>query len=100
VSWNEVSLKSQIYTEYSSALANYKSSLYNLRLLDDNKSRAQNVYRIVSLQYNQGVIAYLNLLVAESNLISAEIGYLDALFQLLSSKIDLEKAMGDIPSHY
>jgi outer membrane protein TolC len=100
VDLDEMNLKSQIYTEYSSALANYKSNLYNLRLLDDNKSRAQNVYRIVSLQYNQGVVAYLNLLVAESNLISAEIGYLDALFQLLSSKIDLEKARGEIPSHY
>ena len=100
VNWDEVNLKSQIYTEYSSALANYKSSMYNLRLLDDNKSRAQNVYRVVSLQYNQGVVAYLNLLVAESNLITAEIGYIDALFQLLSSKIDLEKAMGEIPSHY
>ena len=100
VNWEEMNLKSQIYTEYSSALANYKSNLYNLRLLDDNKSRAQNVYRVVSLQYNQGVVAYLNLLVAESNLITAEIGYIDALFQLLSSKIDLEKAMGEIPSHY
>ena len=100
VNWEEMNLKSQIYTEYTSALGNYKSNLYNLRLLDDNKSRAQNVYRVVSLQYNQGVVAYLNLLVAESNLITAEIGYIDALFQLLSSKIDLEKAMGEIPSHY
>ena len=100
VNWNEVNLKSQIYTEYISALANYKSNLYNLHLLDDNKARAQNVYRIVSLQYNQGVVAYLNLIVAESNLITAETGYLDALFQVLSSKIDLEKAMGEIPFHY
>jgi outer membrane protein TolC len=100
VNWEEMNLKSEIYTEYSSALANYKSNLYNLRLLGDNKSRAQNVYRVVSLQYNQGVVAYLNLLVAESNLITAEIGYVDALFQLLSSKIDLEKAMGEIPSQY
>jgi len=100
VNLEEMNLKSQIYTEYTSALANYKSNLYNLRLLDDNKSRAQNVYRVVSLQYKQGVVAYLNLLVAESNLITAEIGSIDALFQLLSSKIDLEKAMGEIPSHY
>ncbi|MGA9406955.1 MAG: TolC family protein [Bacteroidota bacterium] len=100
VNWDEINLKSQIYTEYTSALANYKSNLYNLRLLGDNKSRAQDVYRVVSLQYNQGVVAYLNLLVAESNLITAEIGYIDALFQLLSSKIDLEKAMGEIPPHY
>jgi len=100
LNWDELSLKSEIYTEYTSALANYKSNLYNLRLLDDNKSRARDVYRVVSLQYNQGVVAYLNVLVAESNLITAEIGYVGALFQLLSSKIDLEKSMGEIPTHY
>ena len=100
VDWDEVKLKSEIYSEYTSALANYKSNVYNLRLLDENKMRARDVYRVISLQYNQGVVAYLNLLVAESNLITAEIGSVDALFQLLSSKIDLEKAMGEIPSHY
>jgi outer membrane protein TolC len=100
VNWEEMNLRSQIYTEYSSALAGYKSNLYNLQVLGDNKSQAQNVYRVISLQYNQGVVAYLNLLVAESNLITAEIGYIDALFHLLSSKIDLEKAMGEIPYRY
>jgi outer membrane protein TolC len=91
---SEVNLKSEINVEYTSALANYKSSLYNWHLLKDNQSRAKNVFDIVLLQYDQGIVAYLNLIVAESNLITAEIGYTDALFQLLSSKIDLEKAMG------
>jgi outer membrane protein TolC len=95
--WAEVNLRSQIYAEYTSALASYKSNLYNMSLMQDNKTRAMNVYRIVSLQYNQGIVSYLNIIVAESNLINAEIGYLDALFQVLSSKIDLEKATGDIP---
>ncbi len=97
IDWAEVNLKSQIYTEYTSALANYKSNLYNWELLKDNEVRARNVYRIVSLQYKQGIVAYLNMIVAESNLIQAEVGYTNALFQLLSSKIDLEKALGDIP---
>jgi outer membrane protein TolC len=96
----EVNLKSVLNEEYSSALANYKSNLYNWRLMKDNKSRAQNVYNIVSLQYKQGIVAYLNLIVAESNLITAEIGYVDSLFQLLSSKIDLEKAIGEISINY
>jgi outer membrane protein TolC len=95
--WAEVNLRSQIYAEYTSALSSYKSNLYNMSLMQDNKTRAMNVYRIVSLQYNQGIVSYLNIIVAESNLINAEIGYLDALFQVLSSKIDLEKATGDIP---
>jgi outer membrane protein TolC len=97
VNWEEKKLKSQIYAEYTTALASYKSNLYNLMILKDNEKRAKNVYRIVSLQYMQGIVAYLNIIVAESNLITAEIGYINALFQLLSSKIDLEKAIGVIP---
>ncbi|MVN22075.1 TolC family protein [Mucilaginibacter arboris] len=93
---SEVNLRSQIYTEYTTALANYKSNLYNLRELQKNVVLAKRVYFVVTLQYQQGVVAYLNVITAESNLINSEIGYLNALFQLLSSKIDLEKAMGNI----
>jgi outer membrane protein TolC len=97
---DELNLKSQIYKEYTSAKANYKSNLYNWHLLKINRARAKDVYDIVSLQYNEGIIPYLNLIIAESNLITAEIGYLNALFQVLSSKVDLEKAMGEITINY
>jgi outer membrane protein TolC len=96
VNWDESKLKSQIYTEYTSALASYKSNMYNLQILKDNEMRAKDVFRIVSLQYKQGIVPYLNIIVAESNLITAEIGYINSLFQVLSSKIDLEKAIGVI----
>ncbi|HTI11343.1 MAG TPA: TolC family protein [Puia sp.] len=94
--WSEVSLKSQIYSEYTSALASYKSNLYDLSSQRENVDLARRTYGIVALQYQQGVVAYLNVITAESNLITSEIGYLNALFQLLSSKIDLEKSMGVI----
>ncbi|HSZ86916.1 MAG TPA: TolC family protein [Puia sp.] len=94
--WDEVNLKSQIYIDYTSALANYKSNLYNYEIMKDNEEKAKRVYGIVQLQYSQGIVAYLNVITAESNLISSEIGYVNALFQLLSSKIDLQKAMGVI----
>jgi outer membrane protein TolC len=95
--WSVVNLKSEIYSEYTSALANYKSNLYNLEVLKNNVALAKRVYFVVTLQYKQGIVAYLNVITAESNLITSEIGYLNVLFQLLSSKIDLEKAMGNIP---
>ena len=94
--WSEVDLRSAIYSEYTAALANYKSNLYNLNILKDNEALAKRVYFVVTLQYKQGIVAYLNVITAESNLITAEIGHLNALFQVLSSKIDLEKAMGNI----
>ena len=94
--WSETDLKSEIYTEYSSALGNYKGNYYNLELLQRNVALARRVYFVVTLQYKQGIVAYLNVITAESNLITAEISYLNALFQVLSNKIDLQKAMGNI----
>ena len=90
----EISLQSQIYSEYSNALATYKSNLYELATMGENEAMAKKVYKIVSLQYNQGIVPYLNVVNAESNLINSEIGYINTLFQVLSSKIDLEKSMG------
>ena len=94
--WSVVGLKSEIYSEYTTALANYKSNLYNMQQLEKNEALAKRVYFVVKLQYKQGIVAYLNVITAESNLITAEISYLNALFQVLSSKIDLEKARGEI----
>lgn len=94
--WDQTNLKSQIYTEYTAALANYKSNYYNLQLLQKNVALSRRVYFVVELQYKQGIIPYLNVITAQSNLITSEINYLNALFQVLSDKIDLEKAMGNI----
>jgi multidrug efflux system outer membrane protein len=96
IRWDEVDLKSQLYKEYTSGLGSYRSNLFNFKTQQKNVAMAKRVYFVVDLQYKQGIVAYLNVITAESNLITAEINYTNALFQLLSSKIDLEKAMGDI----
>lgn len=96
IDYGALSLRSEIYTEYATALANYKSNLYNYNVLKDNVEMARDVDRVVLLQYHQGTVAYLNVITAETNLETSEISYTNALFQLLSSKIDLEKAMGYI----
>ena len=96
IGWNEVDLKSQIYKEYATALGSYKGNYYNLQQLQRNVNLARRVYFVVNLQYKQGIVPYLNVITAESNLISSEISYLNALFQVLSNKIDLQKAMGNI----
>lgn len=96
ITWDEADLKSQIYKEYTTALANYKGNYYNLQLLQKNVNMARRVYFVVTLQYKQGIVPYLNVITAESNLISSEISYFNALFQVLSNKVDLQKAMGTI----
>ncbi len=95
--WNEANLKASVYSEYTTALANYKSNVYNMRQMRDNVTMARRVYFVVDLQYKQGIVPYLNVITAESNLRTAQLTYLNALFQTLSSKIDWQKAMGMLP---
>jgi outer membrane protein TolC len=91
-------LKSSVNTEYTQALSNYKSNLNNYQTQKDNLELANNVYKIIELQYKSGIKTYLNVITAETNLRSTQVNYLNALYQVLISKIDLEKALGTI--HY
>jgi len=90
----EVNLESNFYTQYQTALAGYKSNLNEMKLLKENEDMAKDVYGVVTLQYRQGIVPYLNVITAETNLISSEINYLNTLFQVLISKVNLEKSMG------
>jgi outer membrane protein TolC len=85
-----------INTEYVEALAGYKSNYTNWQLLQQNVSLAKDVYKVVSLQYREGIKTYLDVIISQSDLRTAELNYYNALFQLLSSKIDLEKALGTL----
>ncbi|OQY93226.1 MAG: transporter [Sphingobacteriales bacterium UTBCD1] len=91
-----VNFKNQVNSEYSAAMANYKSSLSFFLTMKENVSLAQEVFDVIRLQYRSGVKAYLDLIVSETDLRTAQINYFDALFQVISSKIDVEKSKGEI----
>ncbi|MES2061981.1 MAG: TolC family protein [Bacteroidota bacterium] len=93
-----VNSRNTINTEYTQALANYKSNYYNWQTLNENVTLAKDVYKVVDLQYREGVKTYLDVIVSQADLRTAELNYYNALFQLLSSKIDLERAMGTLPT--
>ena len=60
------------------------------------KLNKKDVYHVVSLQYREGIKTYLDVIISQSDLRTAELNYYNALFQLLSSKIDLQKALGTL----
>ncbi|MEO6838504.1 MAG: TolC family protein [Ginsengibacter sp.] len=90
------SYENQINSEYENALATYKSNLYNFYSLKENLSLASEVYDVIQLQYRSGVKAYLDVITAESDLRTAQINYYNALYQVLSSKIDVMQSLGNI----
>lgn len=90
------SQKNTINSQYQNAIASYKSNLYNFFSLKENLSLANDVYNVIQLQYRSGVKAYLDVITAESDLHTSQINYYNALYQVLSSKIDVEQSLGNI----
>lgn len=96
VDYDFIALKNSVSSEYTSAMASYKSSLTNYNVLKENLDLATDVYNTIQLQYKSGVKAYLEVINAETDLRTARINYTNALYNLLSSKIDVQKALGQI----
>jgi len=97
---DSMNLKQQFNSEYTQALAKYKSSLYAYKLSLDNIDIAKEVYNTIKLQYNEGIKPYLEVIVSETDLRTTQINNLNDLFVLLSSKLDVEKALGNISTNY
>ena len=95
-----INTRNLINTEYTQALAGYKSSFNDYLVLKQNVALARDVYTVVSLQYREGVKTYLNVITAQSDLHTAELSYFNALFNVLSSKIDLQRALGTLSVQY
>jgi outer membrane protein TolC len=89
-----LSSRNAINTEYEQALADYKSNYNNWQTLRENVSLATDVYKVVELQYREGIKTYLDVIVSQADLRTAQLNYYNALFQLLSSKIDLQRSLG------
>lgn len=96
VDWDMALLKSRIHTQYAQALAVYKGSLANYTAQKENVLLAKEVYQTLDLQYRSGIRTYLDVIIAESDLRTAQLNYYNALYQLLQSKLDVEKALGTI----
>lgn len=90
------SVQLMINREFQTALSDYKSNLYQLGILKDNLDLAQEIYKTVSLQYEEGIKNFLEVIQAETDLRTTRLNYYNALFRLMSSKMDLQRARGDI----
>jgi len=74
----------------------YKGNLANYSALKENVQLAIEVYNVIRLQYQQGIKTYLDVIVAESDLRTSQINLYTATYELLVSKIDLQKALGTL----
>ncbi len=96
INWDVIKLKNAVNTEYARALASYKSNLASYNALKENMQLAKEVYDVIRLQYQSGLKTYLEVITAETDLRTARINYYTSLYQALSSKVDVQHALGQI----
>jgi outer membrane protein TolC len=94
--WEMADLKNNINTQYTQAMATYKSNLSDFYTQKENLELASDVFNTLQLQYKSGVKTYLEVIIAETDLRTTQLNYYNLLYQVLSSKIDVEKALGTL----
>ncbi|SUJ01934.1 Outer membrane protein tolC precursor [Sphingobacterium spiritivorum] len=99
IDWDIQNLNNQISTEYSLAQASYNANLSDWKTSKDNVDLSKEVYNTIKLQYDEGIKTYLDLMTAETDLKTSQLNYLNALYALLSSKLDVQKALGNIQTN-
>ncbi len=98
--YNFNSLKDSIRTQYIEALSSFKADLNNYFEQKENLELARQVYNIVQLQYRAGIKTYLDVVVSNNDLFSAQVNFTNAIFQVLSDRIDVERALGTLKYSY
>lgn len=95
-----VSLKNEMYTGYIAALTSYKNNLASYNLTKENIDIARDIYNTVMSQYKEGVKPYLEVIISETDLRTAQLNNLSSLIMLMFSKIDVDQALGKISVEY
>ncbi len=95
-----LSTRNQVTTEYATALANYKGYYNDYVIGRRNLELSKEVYKVVDIQYREGIKAYLDLLIAQTTLRTSQLNYYSALFQVLTSKVELLRTLGTLPTTY
>ncbi len=93
---NKFALEKAIDLQVSQALINLNNSMRSFDIQKRNFALADENLRVSRAEYEQGIATNLEVTVAEASLIETQYAYFNALYGVLVSKIDYDKAMGKI----
>lgn len=93
---NITNLKNTINLEISQSQTNYNNGVQSLANQQRNRELAQEVLRVSKVKYEEGVGSSIEVTTAETSLREAENNYVNALYDLLINKVNLDKALGKI----
>lgn len=93
---NLVNLENVINLEVSQAQTTYLNGQKSLENQKRNMDLAKEVLRVTKIKYDQGVGSSLEVTTAETSLKEAQNNYINALYDMLINKVNLDQALGNI----
>ena len=91
-----VNLENVINLEVSQAQTTYLNGQKSLENQQRNMDLAKEVLRVTKIKYDQGVGSSLEVTTAETSLKEAQNNYINALYDMLINKVNLDQALGNI----
>lgn len=89
-------LENAITLEVSQAQTIYLNGQQSLENQKRNMDLAKEVLRVTKVKYEQGVGSSIEVTTAETSLKEAQNNYINALYDMLINKVNLDKALGNI----
>lgn len=89
-------LQNGINLEVDQAQTTYANSLKSLDNQKRNMDLAQEVLRVSKIKYEQGVGSSIEVTTAETSLKEAQNNYINALYNLMINRVNVDKALGKI----
>ncbi len=89
-------LKEAIDLEVENAKLQFRNNLNTVESSERSEALAQNIYDTALIKYREGVGTSVEVTQAEAELYRAQGGLVNALYDLLLAKVDLEKALGKL----
>lgn len=87
-------LKNSINLEVEQARVRLENAVNDFRAQQDNMDLSEEVYNVTKIKYQAGLGSNLELIEADAGFKSAQNRFYNSMFDVLSAKIDLEKALG------
>ena len=87
-------LKNSIDLQIQTAEIRLDNSIRNLRQQEENMQLSKEVYDVTKLKYQEGVGSNIELIEADATYKESQNFYFNAMYDVLISKVDLDKARG------
>ncbi|GAB4239734.1 MAG: TolC family protein [Ekhidna sp.] len=88
--------KNNVSREVQEATINVENARRNVETQEENVELAKEVYTMTKVKYQEGVGSNLEVVEANTSLKEAQTNYLNALYEAITSQIELKKALGTL----